>query len=137
MQAFISQIAGNSIHNPKAPTHFMWLRPVAQRVTVFHENLVMASTRKAIRVIEVGHDVMAPVLYVPKGDICADLAVAERRSHCPLKGDAVFLNLVDEGGAVIAEAVAWAYVETFEFAADLKDRIAFDQRACTIETTPL
>ena len=133
----MAALPGNSIHNPGMPTHFMWLRPVEQRVTVFYENLVIAATTGAICVIEVGCDVMEPVTYVPRMDVCADLQMTERRTHCPLKGDAAHFDLVSISGQIIAKEVAWAYIDAFDFASDLRDRFAFNSRHITIETTPL
>lgn len=137
LQSFERLLAGNSIHNPAIPTHFMWLRPVEQRVTVFYENLVIAITNKGLCVIEVGCDVMAPIIYFPQMDICAELRQTNSRTHCPLKGDAAYFDLVGKNGQVIAQEMAWSYVETFDFVSDLKDRVAFNPRVFTIETTPL
>ena len=80
---------------------------------------------------------MAPVTYVPRLDVCAFLQKTERRTHCPLKGDAAYFDLANDSGMVIAKEVAWAYTDTFDFAAGLRDRIAFNPRLITIETTPL
>ena len=137
MQSFERQLAGNSIHNPNMPTHFMWLRPIEQRVTAYYENLIVATSTDTICLIEVGCDVFAPVIYIPRSDICVDFRMTERRTRCPLKGDAAYFDLVGENSRVVAEEVAWAYVDTFDFAADLRDRIAFNPRVITIETTPL
>ncbi|MEX0366179.1 MAG: DUF427 domain-containing protein [Ruegeria sp.] len=83
----------------------MWLRAVEQRVTAYYENLVVAATTNAVCVIEVGCDVLAPVAYIPRADICADFRMTERRTHCPLKGDAAYFDLVDNNGWVVAEEV--------------------------------
>ncbi len=95
-----------------------------------------AATTDAICVIEVAYEIMAPVTYIPRLDICADLRMTERRTQCPLKGDAAYFDLVGENGKVVAEEVAWAYVDTFDFAAGLRDRMAFNPRVITIETKP-
>lgn len=49
LQSFERLFAGNTFHNSQNATHFMWLRPVEQRVTVFYENLVIATVRSIVR----------------------------------------------------------------------------------------
>ena len=137
MTCFMAKLPGDSIHNPTEPTHFMWLQPVARRVSVYHENLVLAVTTKALRVIEVGGHVRAPVLYLPKGDVCAELNANGKTTHCPLKGDAVSLDLLDASGQPIITDAAWTYQAPLEIAVALTARIAFDRAHFAIEEAPL
>ena len=133
----MAELPGKSIHNPKVPTHFMWLQPVEHRVSVYFENLVLAVTTKALRVIEVGRDVYEPALYLPKQDICAELLENGRSTHCPLKGDACYFDLLDASGEVVVADAAWTYRTPIEIAAPLASHVAFDRAKFAIEAAPL
>lgn len=125
-----------AIHRPDEPRHFMRLKPVAGRVRVLREGALLAETAGALRCLEAGRDLYDPVLYLPMGDVRARLAQAERRTHCPLKGDATYFDLHDEAGAVACPEIAWAYADPFPFARDLAGRVAFDAARVTLEEAP-
>ena len=122
-----------SIHNPDEPRHFMAIKPVPRRVRISFDGSVLAESDDALRVIEVGRRFYDPVLYLPRTDITANLSPAERRSFCPLKGHASYFDLRDDQGRTLVAEIAWSYRETFDFAAVLKDRIAFDASRVVIE----
>lgn len=126
-------LTAESIHNPDEPRHFMAIRAVPRRVRISFDGRVLAESVDALRVIEVGRRFYDPVLYLPRADICADLSLSERRSFCPLKGHASYLDLCDGQGRVLVAEIAWSYVETFDFAAALEGRIAFDASMVVIE----
>ncbi|MGH1356746.1 MAG: DUF427 domain-containing protein [Thalassovita sp.] len=137
MACFIANLPGKSIHNPSVPTHFMWVQRVAGQVSIYHENLVLAVSNDALRVIEVGTDVYEPVLYLPSRDICTDLRSGQLTTHCPLKGDASYFDLVDAAGSIIVANAAWSHPEPLDIAASLQGHVAFDPLHFAIETAPL
>lgn len=137
MACFIADLPGKSIHNPSRPTHFMWVQPVDAQVSIYHVNLVLAVSNDALRVIEVGTDVYEPVLYLPSRDICTDLKSGQLTTHCPLKGDASYFDLVDAAGSIIVANAALSYPEPLEIATSLQGRVAFERTHFAIETAPL
>jgi len=137
MNEFIEQLPGNSIHNPARPTHFMWLQPVQRRIALYQENIMIAVTTRALRVIEVGNDVLEPTLYLPRADVLANLKQNDKTSHCPLKGDTVYFDLLDDKGGVAIANIAWSYTHPIEIASELKDRVAFDRTYVSTEDAPL
>ena len=121
-------MATETIHNPKEPRHYMRIRPVKGCVRVKRGDRVLAQTNDAVRVIEVAYDVYDSVTYVPRADISPDLSVVpEKTTHCPLKGDARYFAL--DGG----DPIAWTYNTPFDFADELKGRVAFYRDKVTIE----
>lgn len=126
-------IAQNTIHNPANIRHFMKLKPISRQVQIVFENSVIAESRSAIRVLEVGYDFYEPVIYFPRSDVTNVLVASNaKQTHCPLKGDATYFDLIDEDGDVRVNKIAWSYVQTFEFSSELKDMIAFDPSFVTI-----
>jgi uncharacterized protein (DUF427 family) len=70
--------------------HRITTRPSAQRVTVEHDGVVLASSTRAVELAETG----APTrYYLPREDVRLDLLTASATtSHCPFKGDATYLS---------------------------------------------
>ncbi|MEM1049372.1 MAG: DUF427 domain-containing protein [Pseudomonadota bacterium] len=130
-------MVASAIHNPAEPRHFMRLKPVERRVRVLRDGNVIAETANALRVLEVGKDIYDPVLYLPPEDVKARLTKVTRSTHCPLKGDASYYDLVDAEGQVLVSDIAWSYADPLEFAADLSGRIAFYANHVTFEESPL
>ena len=92
----------------------------------------------AVRVLEAGKDLYDPVLYLPAEDVTPRLRRdTAQSSHCPLKGDAAYFDLVDAEGAVQVPKIAWSYPEPPAFASDLAGRVAFYAKHVTIEDSPL
>lgn len=125
-----------AIHNPAEPRHFMRLKPVEGRVRILRDGEVLADSAAALRVLEVGRDLYDPTLYIPVGDVRAALAKTAKSTHCPIKGDAVYFDLVDAEGGTLQPEIAWSYPEPIAFAAGLSGRIAFYARHVTIEESP-
>ena len=112
-------------------------RPPSRRIAIWRDGEMLAETSGAVRVLEVGKDLYDPVLYLPPDDVTPRLRRRDvQSSHCPLKGDAVYFDLVDADGAVLVEKIAWSYPEPFPFASELAGRIAFYARHVTIEEAP-
>ncbi|MEM8902967.1 MAG: DUF427 domain-containing protein [Actinomycetota bacterium] len=114
-----------AIHNPAEPRHFMRIVPVDRTVTATVDGVEVARSDRAMKVKEVGRDVYDPVVYVPRDDVdLARLERTDRTTHCPLKGDTEYFDLLLDDGRI--EHGAWSYVTTFDFAAELAGLVAFD-----------
>jgi uncharacterized protein (DUF427 family) len=86
---------------PRPPS----LEPVAERIRVIVDGVVIADSTGAYRVLETSHP---PVYYVPPADVRMELLVPGRgRSVCEWKGAATYLTLVL--GPRRIEDVAWSY----------------------------
>ncbi len=93
----------------------------AEHVTVHLGGVVIADSRRALRVLETSHP---PVYYLPPGDVAAGvLAAAPGRSFCEFKGVAVYWSAA-AGDRHVAEA-AWSYPEPVSGYQDLAGYIAF------------
>jgi uncharacterized protein (DUF427 family) len=130
-------LAHDTIHNPDEPRHFMRIKPVKTRVRVLLDGRVLAESQRALRVLEAGRDLYDPVLYFPASDVRAKLSPVDKRTFCPLKGHASYFDLVSDDGRVDVPEIAWSYRETFDFAAALKDLVAFDAARVAIEEHPV
>lgn len=108
----------------KHPEHTVELKPDHRRVRVLFNGAVLADSRNAIMVYEVGYD---PVAYIPRADVRMELlSESDRETHCPFKGYASYWS-VTVGGRT-AENAAWAYPRSYEEVTDLAECIAFDKR---------
>jgi uncharacterized protein (DUF427 family) len=72
------------------------------------------------------HESSYPVVYyVPLDDVdCALLRRSEHHTWCPYKGEASYYDVIDTGGAHVADAV-WYYAEPFPAVADIRGHVAF------------
>ncbi|MEM7775893.1 MAG: DUF427 domain-containing protein [Pseudomonadota bacterium] len=128
----------DAIHNPNEPRHFMRLKPAGRDVRIRVGDAIVAETTDAIRLLEVGRDFYDPVLYVPENAMRGQLRQhPDLTTHCPLKGDAIYFDLVASDGTVSEAKIAWSYAEPFDFAATLSGLIAFDPKRVVIEEAPL
>ncbi len=64
----------------------------AAEIVIVHREVVIASTRRAVRTLETSHP---PTYYVPRNDIREDaLLRAGGSSDCERKGDAIYWDVV-------------------------------------------
>lgn len=131
----LQQIFRDAIRNPAEPEHCMLVQRIERRVTVSLGGTLLACSDGAVYVIEFGRGLYPPVIYLPSTEVRVSLARAERTTHCPLKGDASYFDLVD-GSARVAD-IAWAYEEPFAFAAVLRPLLAFDPARASFTLAPL
>lgn len=129
-------LAPETVHSPHDARHFMRLKPVAGRVRIVRDGTVLAESADALRLLEVGFDFYDPILYLPRADVTEALAPSEKSTHCPIKGDTTYYDLVDASGAVVQPAIAWQYAAPIAGAEALADRIAFDPSQVTVEERP-
>ena len=107
-----------AIRNPANPNHLMVVRPVRRTVRVYVNGALIAETRNALRVMEMGKSLYDPAIYVPASDISADLKPVDKTTHCPLKGDAGYVTL--DG-----EEIAWTYDRPLKTSRQLAGHFAF------------
>lgn len=126
------------VYSPHTERHYMWLQPARRRLRAFHGERLLAETERAVRVVEVGHGLLDPVVYFPPEALVAPLPpAAHDTTWCPLKGRAVYYDLVDEAGSVAVPAAAWSYTDPILAAQALTGLVAFDPKAVTIVDAPL
>jgi uncharacterized protein (DUF427 family) len=112
------------------PDHSIAIAPHDGPVRVVVDGHVVASTRRARRLVEDGHP---PRLYIPFDDIdFAPLARTATRTHCPFKGDASYWQVGLPGDA--GRDVMWAYEDPYDEMAEIRDHGAFFDDRATIET---
>ena len=115
----------NAIHNPNEPRHFMRVVPASGLCSASVGETLIAQSANAWIVKEVGYDLYDHVVYFPRSDVNMELLVAvDKTTHCPLKGNTKYFDLVLEVGRL--EQAAWSYVETIDVADQLRELIAFD-----------
>ncbi len=103
------------------PDHEITIEPNPARVVVSVAGRVIADTRNALTLREVGHE---PVQYVPLSDVDASLLEpTDHVTYCPYKGDASYYS-VPIGGMNSVNAV-WTYEAPFAAVAEIKGHVAF------------
>ena len=113
---------------PKAGQESVWdyphpprLEAVTQHVRVIFNDVVMADTNQALRILETSHP---PVYYLPPEDVRMEyLKQNQHQSFCEFKGMAGYYDLEIEGQRV-ANA-AWFYPNPVPQYAGLRDYLAF------------
>ena len=112
------------------------LQASSEHVVVMLGAVVVADTRRALRVLETSHP---PTYYLPLADTAEGAFVpAEGTSWCEWKGQAVYLDVV--GGSVVAAGAAWTYPTPSPAFADLIDHVALypgRMDRCTVDGEPV
>lgn len=97
------------------------LEDAPKHIQVVFNDVVIADTRRAKRVLETSHP---PVYYIPPEDVKLDyLTPSARNSWCEWKGQASYYSL--SVGDKRVENVAWYYRQPASRFEALKDYIAF------------
>lgn len=105
------------------------ITPEPQPVTVYFNDVVVASTKEALRLEETGYD---PVYYIPRDRVeMAYLEATDKRTTCPYKGEATYWTISAMGRA--GQNGAWSYETAHEGVKEIAGYIAFDKRAVRIE----
>ncbi|MEO8513418.1 MAG: DUF427 domain-containing protein [Ignavibacteria bacterium] len=113
---------------PKAGEESVWDYPRPPEIEEFHKRIkvifngiIIADTRKAMRVLETSHP---PVYYIPPEDIKMELlASADNHSFCEWKGTANYYHL-NVGDKQVRYA-CWYYPEPVNNFKQLKNYVAF------------
>lgn len=122
-----------TIFNPGNRWHFMRIKPFKGTVRVLKGGEVLAASSDALRLIEVGAEFYEPALYLPKDDVSVELIRNQNTTHCPLKGDAIYYDLLGHPSPPEAPGVAWSYPDPLDFAVEIAGRIAFYPNRLIIE----
>lgn len=98
------------------------LEPSTRRVRIEHGGVVVADSRRAVRVLETSHP---PVYYLPPADVAdgALRGVAGASTFCEFKGVATYFDVIGGDGRVAARA-AWTYRDPVPAFAALRDHVA-------------
>jgi len=108
------------------------LEAVSRSVVVRLAGVVVAETRRPLRVLETSHP---PVYYVPRVDVAPGVLVAgDGRSWCEYKGTASYWSV--RAGDVLAEDAAWSYEDPAPPYAGLAGAVAFYPgrvESCTVD----
>ncbi|WP_412049671.1 DUF427 domain-containing protein [Hoeflea sp. Naph1] len=96
----------------------MVIRPIKRTVRVYVGDALVAETKNALRVMEMGKSLYDPAIYIPATDILVTLKPLDKTSHCPLKGDASYVALNDE-------EIAWSYDRPLVVSKQLAGHFAF------------
>lgn len=94
--------------------------PTDEHVEVWFADQRIASTRRAVRVLETSH---APTYYLPLEDVAAVLRASPARTFCEFKGVAHYFDVVV--GDDEADQAAWTYPEPAEGYEALAGMVAF------------
>jgi len=112
------------------------LEPTGRLVRVEFGGLVVAETRRALRVLETSHP---PTYYIPPDDVRTDgLRPSARSSFCEWKGRAAYVSLA-VGDRRSADA-GWFYADPTPAFASLRGYYAFyagKVDACSVDGLPV
>ncbi|MEP3048063.1 MAG: DUF427 domain-containing protein [Roseibium sp.] len=108
----------DAIRNPANPNHLMIIKNVPRRIRVYAGDSLLANTKNALRVMEVGKSVYDPVIYIPETDLAVGFHPVEKSTFCPIKGDASYISL--DG-----EEIGWTYKSPLDMSAKLANHYAF------------
>jgi uncharacterized protein (DUF427 family) len=94
------------------PDHKLLFDPFPRRIRAVFEGEVVVDSRQAMQLHET---TLLPQLYVPEGDIRADLREpTDHHTRCPFKGQASYWSV--RVGDRVAENAVWTYAEPTEAA---------------------
>jgi uncharacterized protein (DUF427 family) len=97
------------------------VEPVPERIRVVVEGQVLASSVKALRVLETAG---APVYYVPPADVdFGHLTPAARTTWCEWKGEASYYDFDDSFRPI--HSIAWTYRHPLPGFESMRDYVAF------------
>lgn len=98
------------------------LEATARHLRVVHGGVVVAETRRGLRILETSHP---PVYYFPPEDVSMELLQPSKRrkTFCEFKGVASYWDVVVNGVKTVD--VAWSYAAPATSYAKLKDHLAF------------
>ncbi|MDP9022459.1 MAG: DUF427 domain-containing protein [Actinomycetota bacterium] len=113
--------AGRFNFDPGAPRRVLYLEDRPGRIRVEFVGETVVDTIRAKMLHESG---LTPVYYFPRADVRTDLlAVSDRTTHCPAKGDARYWDI--SVGDRVAEDAVWSYPDPIDPAAGLAGHLAF------------
>jgi uncharacterized protein (DUF427 family) len=99
----------------EGPKHLLFLSPFPRRLRAEIGGDTIFETERGQLLHESN---LGAVLYVPREDMCAEMAATETVTHCPFKGDATHWRVNG------VEDAAWSYEEPLPQALWLKGMVA-------------
>jgi uncharacterized protein (DUF427 family) len=113
--------------------HYAVYDSYPRELTIKMGEQVLAKTRHAIIVKEVGKGVYDPVFYIPKEDVLVILKPEDRSSICPIKGTASYWM----PETLTANYFAWSYEDPNPRVKKIKEHIAFNMDYVTLISEPI
>lgn len=96
--------------------------PSTEHVRVVHRGVVVADTRRSVRILETAH---APAYYIPMADVRLDLLTpSPTRTVCEFKGAASYAGLALPDGTTVTDVGWWYHQPTPGYEA-ITDAICF------------
>ncbi len=84
----------NIVINPKNPKHFYQVKRSENRVRVYLGSILLADTKNALLLKELGNEIYDGIYYIPREDISNKyLTSSTHTTYCPLKGTANYFDL--------------------------------------------
>lgn len=115
--------------------HYSVIDPFKRRLTLKHNDVIIAQSENAFIMKEVGSGVYNPVYYFPKEDLKVELSIEEsRQSTCPIKGAATYWNYSD---TPTSDYFAWSYETPNPRSKKIAGYIAFNEAETTLISEPL
>jgi uncharacterized protein (DUF427 family) len=119
----------------EAKRHYCEIDICNRKLTLKYKDTTIAETTRALILKEVGSSVYDPVFYLLKDDLKIKLELEpERRSRCPLKGDATYWNVA---GNLTDNYFAWSYEDPLPDAEKIRGYIAFNMEYITFISEPI
>lgn len=114
--------------NPTIAEHSAKVEAVDGTVVIKVDETILAKTGRAVHLFEQSARGKYPaVLYIPKNDVSNDLVpIADKSTHCPLKGDASYMSYH-------GEEVAWIYDRPLQDATIMANYVGFYSDKVKIE----
>ena len=115
--------------------HYAVIDQYNRKLTLKHNDEIIAVSSDALLLKEVGKSVYDPVFYLPKNDVIKDLkAETDRKSFCPIKGDASYWNVADD---FTDNYFAWSYEDALLPTKKIKGYMAFNPEYITFISEPI
>ena len=105
--------------------HYAVIDEYKRKLTLKYNDEIVAESERVLILKEVGKSVYDPVFYFPKEDIKVELErETQRKSFCPIKGDATYWNLKENHPT--DDYFAWSYEESLPMTKKIEGYIAFN-----------
>ncbi len=116
--------------------HYHGLEKPGVSVTVTVDGKVVARSSNTIQLTEVVRGrTLDPVHYFPMEDIDQSaLSASEKKTHCPIKGDASYWDVSVEQR--VETDLAWSYEAPIEYSEKIRGHIAFDGKRVAFHIDP-
>lgn len=115
--------------------HYAVVDSYHRKLTLKYKGEIIAYSENALILKEVAKSVYDPVFYIPKEDINTTLIKEpERKSYCPIKGDATYWNLKT---SPTDDYLAWSYEASLPKTRKIEGYIAFNSAYITFVSEPI